>query len=171
VSSAGEPVRPYQPLDYPPQLRASDAQRDAVADVVRTAVADGRLGLDEIDSRLQQVYDAKTHGELTHVISDLVRYQPPMRLPVRPPAAVVVPGMASDRKIGIAFVLCFFLGVLGIHRFYAGRTRSGVAMLLISVLSGGVGTAVTVVWALIDLIILACGSFRDGDGRPMRNWG
>jgi len=167
MSSAGSPVPQYQPLDYPPYLRANDAQRDCVADVVRAAASDGRLHLDEIDSRLQLVYDAKTHGELAQVVADLVSYRP---APPPMPPAVPVPTQDSERKIGIAFILCFFLGVLGIHRFYAGRTGSAVAMLLISVLTLGFGTAVTGVWSLVDLIILATGSFRDGDGRRMRDW-
>lgn len=55
------------------------------------------------------------------------------------------------RKDKIAAVLfAFFLGTLGIHRFYLGRTGSGIVMLLLTCTV--VGLLVTGVWALIDAI-------------------
>ena len=74
----------------------------------------------------------------------------------------------SSRKILPAFLLAWFVGLLGVHRFYAGRTGSGVAMLLISLTL--VGVLVTGIWALVDLIVLATGNFRDGDGELMKEW-
>jgi TM2 domain-containing membrane protein YozV/RNA polymerase subunit RPABC4/transcription elongation factor Spt4 len=53
-------------------------------------------------------------------------------------------------------LLCFFLGVLGIHRFYTGHTAIGVVQLLTL---GGCG-----IWALIDFIMIIVGSFRDSKG-------
>jgi len=53
------------------KTRASDADRDDVAEQIRSAAADGRLGLDELDERLAATYSAKTHGELAHVTQDL----------------------------------------------------------------------------------------------------
>jgi len=52
-------------------LRASDADRDRVAEVLRAAAADGRLGLDELDERLERLYAAKAYGELAPVVEDL----------------------------------------------------------------------------------------------------
>jgi len=74
----------------------------------------------------------------------------------------------SHRKILPAFLLAWFVGPLGVHRFYAGRTGSGFAMLLISLTL--VGLFVTGIWALVDLIVLATGKFRDGDGELMKEW-
>lgn len=54
-----------------PVVRASDVDREMAAEQVRTAVADGRLGMDELDERLTAVYHAKTRGELAVVTSDL----------------------------------------------------------------------------------------------------
>jgi hypothetical protein len=42
-----------------------------VAEVLRAAAADGRLGLDELDERLERLYAAKTYGELAPVVEDL----------------------------------------------------------------------------------------------------
>jgi hypothetical protein len=53
-------------------------------------------------------------------------------------------------------LLCFFLGVFGIHRFYTGHTAIGVVQLLTL---GGCG-----IWALVDFIMIIVGSFRDSKG-------
>jgi len=74
----------------------------------------------------------------------------------------------SSRKILPAFLLAWFVGLLGVHRFYAGRIGSGVAMLVLTITVFGI--FITMIWALVDLIILACGSFRDGDGVVMKEW-
>jgi hypothetical protein len=55
-----------------------------------------------------------------------------------------------------AVLLCFFLGVFGIHRFYTGHTAIGVVQLLTL---GGCG-----IWALIDFIIIIVGNFKDSKG-------
>ena len=74
----------------------------------------------------------------------------------------------SSRKILPAFLLAWFVGVFGIHRFYAGRVGSGIAMLVLTITIFGI--FITAIWSLVDLIILACGSFRDGDGVVMKEW-
>jgi peptidoglycan/LPS O-acetylase OafA/YrhL len=56
-------------------------------------------------------------------------------------------------------LLCFFLGVLGIHSFYTKKTGVGVAQLLTL---GGCG-----IWALIDFIMILIGSYKDGNGNPL----
>ena len=56
----------------------------------------------------------------------------------------------------IALLLCFFLGGLGIHRFYLGYTTIGIIQLLTA---GGCG-----IWALIDLIRIITGDLKPKDG-------
>lgn len=63
--------------------------------------------------------------------------------------------LSSDEKI-IAILLCFFLGGLGIHRFYLGYTTIGVIQLLTA---GGCG-----VWVLIDFIRLVIGDLGRAGG-------
>src|SRR5271170_3891131 len=64
-------------MDSPPavpdkgNLRASDADRERVADVIRQAAGDGRLTMAELDERLDAVYAAKTYAELEPITHDL----------------------------------------------------------------------------------------------------
>lgn len=58
-------------------------------------------------------------------------------------------------------LLCFFLGVLGIHRFYVGKIGTGILMLITF---GGFG-----IWVIIDFVIIVVGNFTDSEGRPIRS--
>ena len=57
--------------DYP-EVRASDADRDRVLDVLRDAAADGRLTAAEFDERMQAALSSRTLGELAVLTADLV---------------------------------------------------------------------------------------------------
>jgi hypothetical protein len=52
-------------------LLASDAERERVAETLRTHAADGRLDHDELEERLGRTYAARTRGELTPLLADL----------------------------------------------------------------------------------------------------
>jgi hypothetical protein len=52
-------------------LRASDADRERVAAVLRSATADGRVSVDELEERLESVYNARSRGELASIVEDL----------------------------------------------------------------------------------------------------
>ncbi|QNG36893.1 DUF1707 domain-containing protein [Geodermatophilaceae bacterium NBWT11] len=54
-----------------PQLRAADADRASVAEVLGTALHEGRLQVEEYDERLTAAYAARTHGELAALTADL----------------------------------------------------------------------------------------------------
>ena len=56
-----------------PNIRVSDAEREAVAAQLRDHYADGRLTLDELNERLDQTFAAKTASELNAVTTDLPR--------------------------------------------------------------------------------------------------
>ena len=61
----------------------------------------------------------------------------------------------ASKSMIIYLVLVWFLGVLGVHKFYAGKSGQGIAMLLM----GTVGIFLIVpffavcIWALVDLIV------------------
>ncbi|MEO3799169.1 DUF1707 domain-containing protein [Nonomuraea sp. B1E8] len=54
-----------------PEMRASDADRDRVAAILREHTAQGRLTMEEFNERLEQLYQTKTYGELARLTSDL----------------------------------------------------------------------------------------------------
>jgi hypothetical protein len=62
-------------------LRASDADREQVAERLRLAAAEGRLSPDEFEERLGAALGARTYGELDAIIADLPA---PARVAVRP---------------------------------------------------------------------------------------
>jgi len=68
----------------------------------------------------------------------------------------------SDKRILPAFLLCFFFGLFGAHRFYVGKT--GTALLQLVTL-GGLG-----IWATIDFIMIIIGAFKDVDGNKITQW-
>ncbi len=70
-------------------------------------------------------------------------------------------GVSSKSRL-VALLLCFFLGGLGVHRFYAGKIGTGIVWLL-TLGCFGIGS-------LIDLIIIICGSFTDKDGNLIKEW-
>ncbi len=55
----------------PGAMRASDVDREHVAERLRTAAGDGRLDFDELDERLGAAYRAKTYAELEPLVADL----------------------------------------------------------------------------------------------------
>jgi TM2 domain-containing membrane protein YozV len=68
----------------------------------------------------------------------------------------------SDKKILPALLLCFFLGFLGVHRFYVGKIGTGILELLTL---GGLG-----IWVFIDFILIVVGAFTDANGHKITEW-
>ena len=66
----------------------------------------------------------------------------------------------SDKKMVVAALLCFFIGFIGVHRFYVGKVGTGILMI---VTFGGLG-----IWALVDLIMIITGSFMDKENRKLQ---
>ena len=72
---------------------------------------------------------------------------------------IKIPQKSKIKSKLTAVLLCFFLGSLGIHRFYLGYTLIGVIQLLTF---GGF-----IIWAIVDLIMLIIGSLKDSEGNDL----
>ncbi|MER7007191.1 DUF1707 domain-containing protein [Dactylosporangium sp. NPDC000555] len=72
-------------------LRAGDADRERVAQWLRTALDEGRLNLHEYDERLRETYAAKTYADLDRLLIDL---------PVADPATQALDLPAKSRVLG-----------------------------------------------------------------------
>ncbi len=138
------------PADFErtPQMRASDADRDAAADRLRVAAGEGRLDADELDERLSRVYGARWCSELVGLTSD-----------VTPPAAVAARPVFVQRRptkvnlFAVASLLCGFfwffwlgslaaipLGVVALKQIRdSDGTELGRGMALMGIALGFVG--------------------------------
>jgi len=86
--------------------------------------------------------------------------QPPQQFSQQPQWAMQQPYQMGMQKDWLTtLLLCIFLGFLGVHRFYTGHIVIGLIQLFTF---GGCG-----IWWLIDLIMIATGSFTDSNGLPL----
>ena len=76
--------------------------------------------------------------------------------------APVVNVNGSSKDWLVTLLLCFFVGCLGIHRFYVGKTGTAIIQLLTC---GGCG-----IWTLIDFIVICMGNFTDAEGKFIKNY-
>lgn len=74
----------------------------------------------------------------------------------------------SQKSRSAAFLLAFFLGSLGAHRFYTGKGGTGVVQLLLTITI--IGALISGPWALIDCILILAGVFKDGNGLKIKTW-
>lgn len=86
-------------MNRDPHLRASDVDRDRVSEALREHCAQGRLSLDEFQSRLESCYAARTYGELDGLLADLPGPDPYGDLPV-PAQAPVSPDRRAFVRTG-----------------------------------------------------------------------
>ena len=66
---------------------------------------------------------------------------------------------SSQQDWLVALLLCFFIGVIGAHRFYVGKIGTGLLMVFTL---GGLG-----IWTFIDLILIIVGKFKNNDGEVL----
>ncbi|MCW2905057.1 MAG: hypothetical protein JWO67_7322 [Streptosporangiaceae bacterium] len=91
----------------PAPMRASDADRDRVADRLREALAEGRLTPEEHSERIDQVYGARTYAELAPIVSDLPgeglgpSHAPAAGIPVRKDAGLPAPSREATSVVAI----------------------------------------------------------------------
>ncbi len=91
------------PSDSLPALRASDAEREQAADVLRVAASEGRLNVDELEDRLGSVYNVRTRTELDRLIADVnperLGHEQPIAARGRRGGLTVKKGPGGDRWV------------------------------------------------------------------------
>ncbi|MEU7136832.1 DUF1707 domain-containing protein [Streptomyces sp. NPDC046261] len=91
-----------------PEMRASDAERERIAEALREAVAEGRLDMEEFGERLEAAYKARTHAELEPLVRDL-----PVPSRAAAPAAPAVGDSGWAERIGGRPTSTVGIGVMG----------------------------------------------------------
>ena len=89
-----------------PDIRASDAERERVATLLRDHAAEGRLEVDELDERLRRAYAARTRSELDVLTADLPPRLPRRPAPVRPRGSHV-----RERLVAYAAVMVLLVAI------------------------------------------------------------
>jgi hypothetical protein len=96
-------------------LRASDSDREQVAERLRHAMAEGRLDGDELEQRLEALYAARTFGELGALLADL-----PVNRPARKPR------VRDGRLIAGVSAVTLMVAVLSLLAILRGHAALGV---------------------------------------------
>ncbi|MBU3135418.1 NINE protein [Clostridium gasigenes] len=76
----------------------------------------------------------------------------------------------SQKSKLVAALFAFFLGTLGIHRFYLGYTTIGIVQIVLlftGFITCGITSGIVAVWALVDFILILTGNLADISGAPL----
>ena len=158
-------------LDPPPRqaLRASDADREAVAERLRVASVDGRIDSEELEQRLSQVYSARWVGELDRIVADVVPPPPPAP-PAPPPYQYPQPYPAYQpapvtNGLAVASLVASFFWVLWFGSFLAvifghvalsqikqsGGRQTGYGIAIAGLVLGYIELAFLALWLIVYL--------------------
>jgi hypothetical protein len=121
--------------------RASDAEREAVADRLRTAAAEGRIEPAELEERLSDVYSARTRSQLESLTRDLPA---PVSAPPPPPS----PWKSDAVRARLATFITANLVCIAV---WAATGANGGFWPKWVVLATGIGLAVSLVYAVLGI--------------------
>jgi hypothetical protein len=115
--------------DSLPELRASDADREHHAELLRRAAGEGRLTMDELEDRLNTVYETRTHRELERLVADVVVRGEHMAATATMPGTSRMPVRRGEG--GANWLVSIMSG-----RERKGRWRVGANMKVIDIMGG-----------------------------------
>ena len=118
--------------------------------------------LDEVVLRALEKEPARRYQQASDVKTDVETIATGKGAPAQAAAPAVPVRTTSDKIILPAFLLAFFFGVFGAHRFYVGKIGTGFAQLFTF---GACG-----IWATIDWILILCKVFTDSEGKRLTEW-
>lgn len=168
-------------------MRATDADRENVRQILQDAHAQGRLSWDELDSRTTALLNAQTYGQLAELTADL-----PNRIPGMPSAmyqpqpyggqqyGVRQYGAGSTNGLAIAALICgvcqvFFWFLAGVPAIVLGHMarkqirqtgEQGDGMALAGMILGYIGMALTVLFVIIIVIIAIAAAHSGSNFNP-----
>lgn len=70
----------------------------------------------------------------------------------------------------VAALLAFFLGTLGIHRFYLGYTNVGIIQIVLTLagaITCGITSVISLVWSIVDLVFILTGKLNHASGEEL----
>ncbi|MDD5395560.1 MAG: GYF domain-containing protein [Thiothrix sp.] len=74
----------------------------------------------------------------------------------------------ANMSKGVLALVCWFVGLFGVHRFLVGKVGTGVTQLIFSLTV--IGLIVSVPWVIVDFVMILAGSFTDKKGNPIVEW-
>lgn len=91
--------------------------------------------------------------------------------------------ISLEKKLTL-LILCWLLGLIGVHRFYTRKYFTGGIQLLFLGLAGALAffdvginhplaipiIAIILLWWIIDAVLIIMGKFTDKEGRPIIDW-
>jgi hypothetical protein len=137
------------------EMRAADADRQAVADKLKKALDEGRLELAEYDERLQQAYAAKTYGDLEGLLDDIPDTLPTPARTATPAPHTATPAPAARSERAGQLVKAWLGG-------FGGIFVVGTVIWLVSSIGSGHLQYFWPVWLLIPMVLGALGRWRRG---------
>ena len=161
-------ARRWQP--EPPDIRASDAERERVVAFLRDNAAEGRLTADELDERVGRAYAAVTRAQLASLMRDLPRSPAGTSFQRRPRRHAAVdrrpgPVGALGRPVGFVLVGLAALTALRLPGLLLVLVWTGFAVSL--ALLAVVAVLALALSPVIALVVLAVVAVRR---RAMRSW-
>ncbi|MCL4479770.1 MAG: TM2 domain-containing protein [Deltaproteobacteria bacterium] len=126
-------------------------------------------------SRAEMIQQCKAEGNAEQDVID--SYNEVVNQSGQTAVSTIEQNISQSSRL-VALLLCWFLGGTGAHRFYTGKSGSGVIMLLLLLIGiitsffliGFIFIIPLGIWVLIDFIMIIAGAFTDGKGKRVLNW-